>query len=100
MEQREVMIELDAERASEFAAALRAQKVDIEGPDRIDSLTGIELAAIIVYVTPVVAPFVIKLVQELKDRRAKIRIGDKVLYMENATKEQLIAFLSVLEKPK
>jgi len=100
MEQLEIMIELDAERASEFAAALRDKHVDIEGPDRIDSLDGVALAAFIVTVTPVVAPFIIQLVQALKGSKGRIRHGNSTLDLENFSAEQLSAILRVPDEPK
>jgi hypothetical protein len=100
MKQLKVMIELDEERTSEFATALRDKHIKVEGPDQIDSLDGIALAAFIVTITPVVMPFIIQLVQALKGTKGRIVRGKEILDLENFSAEQLASILRTNIEPK
>ena len=92
---KDVLIELEPERAAEFVAALRDKGVETQGPVEKDSLDGLTLASIIVTVTPVVAPYIIELIQALKGGiQGTIRTPTTTLDLKNATGRQLKEILA------
>jgi|SRR3954462_720274 hypothetical protein len=94
----EIVVELEPEHAEALARALRAENVEVDGPDQIDSLDGITIAAIIIVVTPVVATAVVRIIKAIKGSRGVIRAGDKVIDLQNFTDEEINALIGPQKK--
>lgn len=90
----EVLIEMDPAEAPEVVAALRENGINVDDPDEVQSLDGTTLASFIVTVTPVVAPYIVKVIQAMRGKTGKIRRGNMILELDNYSREDLEAIFA------
>ena len=91
MTTKNILIELPNNEADDFLGKLNKEGVEIVGSDRIDSLDGTTIAAIIVTITPVVGKFIIDLIKTIKG--SVVIIDGKRIEGKNLTTEELAEVL-------
>jgi hypothetical protein len=91
--EKQVLIELEPDKAEELAKTLRKNHIEVEGPDEVDNLDGIAIASLVITVTPVVKDLVVAIIKALQGSSATIETPEKTVSLKSATVEEIQAIL-------